>query len=62
MIETADNHAMFINNERNASMSYKETLEAALTLKNALKEIDALVEKQIAAALDAEGSKLEKAA
>lgn len=43
-------------------MTYKETLEAALTLKNALKEIDALVEKQIAIARDAEGSQLDKAA
>jgi hypothetical protein len=43
-------------------MSYKETLEAALTLKNALKEIDALVKQQIAHAQDAEGSQLYKAA
>lgn len=43
-------------------MSYKETLEAALTLKSALKEVDALVKQQIADAQDAEASQLGKAA
>lgn len=43
-------------------MSYQEALEAALRLKNALKEIESLIEQQIASAADAEAQRIAKAA
>jgi hypothetical protein len=43
-------------------MSHHETLEAALTLKNALKDIDALVQQQIASAIAADSKQFSQAA
>ena len=43
-------------------MSYHEALEAALHLKQALLEIDALIEQQIASVMDEDNKRLGEAA
>ena len=53
---------LFKPEDRRYPVAHHETLEAALTLKNALKDIDALVQLQIASAIAADGKRLSQAA